>query len=68
MNDTGASSNLQLPQHRDSSKFTVINLHGETGIPPTIKVLDGEVTKVLQAELTVISGYVARRRKVVYAW
>lgn len=59
MFNSGATSNLPPPQPRDSQRYLqyqrgLINLHRETGIPPTIKVLDGEVTKV--GELAVAGG------------
>lgn len=52
-NDIDATSSSLLPQPHDSSRYLqcqrgLINLHHETGIPPTIKILDGEVTKVCQ--------------------
>lgn len=48
-----------LPQHHDSSRYLkyqrgLINHHHETGIPPTNKVLDGEITKI--GELAVADG------------
>jgi hypothetical protein len=58
-NDAGATSNSPLPQPHDSFRYLqyqrgLINLRRETGIPPTIKILDGEVTKV--GELAVAGG------------
>ncbi|KAF8803631.1 TKL/TKL-ccin protein kinase [Phlegmacium glaucopus] len=55
----GTTWNSPPPQPRDSRRYLqyqrgLINLHRETGIPPTIKVLDGEVTKV--GELAVAGG------------
>ncbi|KDR81397.1 hypothetical protein GALMADRAFT_89278 [Galerina marginata CBS 339.88] len=48
-----------LPQFRDSQRYLqyqrgLINLHRETGIPPAIKILNGEVTKI--GELAVAGG------------
>ena len=48
-----------LPQIHDSQQYLqyqrgLINLHRETGIPPTIKVLNGEVYKT--EELAVAGG------------
>ena len=48
-----------LPQVHDSQRYLqyqrgLINLHRETGIPPTIKVLNGEVYKT--GELAVAGG------------
>jgi serine/threonine protein kinase len=48
-----------LPQIHDSQRYLqyqrgLINLHRETGIPPTIKVLNGEVSKT--GELAVAGG------------
>ena len=48
-----------LPQHRDSPRYLkyqrgLINHYHETGILPTIKVLDDEVTKI--GELAVAGG------------
>ncbi|KAF8163093.1 TKL/TKL-ccin protein kinase [Crassisporium funariophilum] len=46
-------------QPRDSQRYLqyqrgLINLHRETGIPPTVKIMDGEVTKI--GELAVAGG------------
>lgn len=52
-----SSSPLPLPQ--DSQSYLqyqrgLMNLHHVTGIPPTVKVLNGEVTK--EGELAVAGG------------
>jgi hypothetical protein len=50
---------VSAPQIRDSQKYLqcqrdLITLHRETGIPPTIKKLDGEVTRT--SDLAIAGG------------
>ncbi|KAF8964090.1 TKL/TKL-ccin protein kinase [Flammula alnicola] len=52
-------SSSQVPEVRDSQRYLqyqrgLINLHRETGIPPTIKILNGEVTR--NGDLAVAGG------------
>jgi hypothetical protein len=50
---------LPPPEPRDGERYLqyqrgLINLHLTTGIPPTVKILDGEVTK--QGDLAIAGG------------
>jgi hypothetical protein len=54
-----AATSLPYPQIQDSQQYLqyqrgLISLHRETGIPPTIKILNGEVTR--NSELPVAGG------------